>query len=238
MELHTVVVVVVVISMIQSVFGVGVLLFGTPILLILGYDFVNALSVLLPISLGINFLQVVRDRADVDFSYYKMLLVYSIPPIVFLLAVTVEMNINVSLYIGAFLLLIAFKSWSKFVEKISLFVFKFQKSFLFFQGVVHGLTNLGGSLLTSHVFTLNLSKEEKRATISLSYFTFALFQILTLITLGELKELRVELIFLGILTYVFTDHFIYTKMSNKKYDKLFAVFLFFSGAVLMYRGVL
>ena len=30
-------------TIIQSVFGVGVLVFGTPILLLLGYDFINAL---------------------------------------------------------------------------------------------------------------------------------------------------------------------------------------------------
>jgi uncharacterized membrane protein YfcA len=41
-------------SVIQSVFGVGVLLFGTPLLLLLGYEFVDALGVLLPVSIAIS----------------------------------------------------------------------------------------------------------------------------------------------------------------------------------------
>jgi len=47
-------------SVIQSVFGVGVLLFGTPLLLLLGYEFVDALGVLLPVSIAISTLQVLR----------------------------------------------------------------------------------------------------------------------------------------------------------------------------------
>jgi uncharacterized membrane protein YfcA len=46
---------------IQSLFGVGVVLFGTPILLVLGYDFITALTILPPISLTINLLQVSKD---------------------------------------------------------------------------------------------------------------------------------------------------------------------------------
>jgi hypothetical protein len=46
---------------IQSLFGMGVLLFGTPILLVLGYDFITALTILPPISLTINLLQVSKD---------------------------------------------------------------------------------------------------------------------------------------------------------------------------------
>ena len=42
---------------------------------------------------------------------------------------------------------------------------------------------------------------------------------------------------LGVVTYALTDHFIYTKMSDNKYDRLFAVFLFLSGIVLMYKGL-
>jgi hypothetical protein len=39
---------------IQSLFGVAIVLFGTPLLLLLGYDFSYTLSVLLPISIAIN----------------------------------------------------------------------------------------------------------------------------------------------------------------------------------------
>ena len=54
---------VVVTAFVQSLFGVGVLLFGTPILLVMGHDFVTTLVTLLPISLSINLVQVVRHHA-------------------------------------------------------------------------------------------------------------------------------------------------------------------------------
>ena len=230
--------VVIIISIVQSIFGVGVLLFGTPVLLMLGYGFVDVLTILLPISLSINLLQFSRDRGSINFNYYKKLLIYSVPPIVLFLTFAIEMNINAAFYIGCFLLFISLKSWSQKIEKFIFHIFKFEKLFLVIQGVVHGLTNLGGSLLTSQVFTLDLSKTEKRATISLSYFTFALFQVLTLITLNKFQEFSLELIFFGVLTYLITERFIYTSMSNKKYDKIFAFFLFCSGLALIYKAVI
>ena len=104
-------------------------------------------------------------------------------------------------------------------------------------GMLHGLTNLGGSLLTSQIFTLDLNKLEKRATISLSYFTFATFQLLTLVTLGKLQDLKVELIFVGITTYLLADYFIYANIPDRKYDKVFAIFLLLSGASLVTKSI-
>ena len=227
--------VIIVISFIQSIFGVGVLLFGTPVLLILGYDFASVLTTLLPISLFINILQVVQDREHINLKYYKLLLLYSIPPIVLLLWLAVELDLETSLFIGLFLILISLKSFSLQITKFTSKLFSYQKSFLFFQGAVHGLTNLGGSLLTSNVFALNLNKNQTRATISISYLTFAIFQLLTLITIGKIQVVKIELIIIGVLTYLITNKFIYKKISNKIYDKMFAIFLFVSGLILIIK---
>ena len=61
--------VIVVTATIQSIFGIGILLFGTPLLLLGGYDFVNALTVLLPISLLINLFQIVQGKALICLLY-------------------------------------------------------------------------------------------------------------------------------------------------------------------------
>src|ERR687885_1890760 len=47
-------------SVVQSVFGVGLLVFGTPTLLLAGYSFEETLAYLLPCSMAISALQV-RD---------------------------------------------------------------------------------------------------------------------------------------------------------------------------------
>lgn len=237
MDFYIIFIVIIVISFIQSIFGVGVLLFGTPILLILGYDFASVLNILLPISLFINILQVVQDKKHINLKYYKMLLFYSIPPIVILLWLTVELNLKTSLFIGLFLIVISLKSFSLQISKFISTLFSYQKSFLFFQGAVHGLTNLGGSLLTSNIFALKLNKNQTRATISVSYLTFAIFQLLTLVTLGKIQVIRIELIIIGVFTYLITNYFIYKKISNKIYDKMFAVFLFISGLILITKEI-
>ena len=218
--------VIVVVSVIQSLFGVGVLLFGTPILLFFGYGFADVLTILLPISLSINLIQIIRDHKHISFIYYKKLLTFTIPPIVLCLAFAVEMNINVSFYVGSFLIFISLKSFLK-IKEIVLNIFKYERLFLTTMGMLHGLTNLGGSLLTSQIFTLDLNKLEKRATISLSYFTFAIFQLLTLVTLGKLQDLKVELIFVGITTYLLADYFIYANIPDRKYDKVLQFFYYF-----------
>ena len=226
--------VIIVTAMIQSLFGVGVLLFGTPLLLLGGYNFVNALTVLLPISLVINLFQIVKGQKLIDLQFYRKLLIYSIPFIVLFLFFTVTLNVDVSFFVGAFLLFISLKPLSKSVEKIIAFLFSFDRTYFIVQGIIHGVTNLGGSLLTSKVFSMDIGKAEKRATISLSYFTFALFQILTLVVMGKLVEFNFSYLFVGAIVFALSDFFIYEGMSTHKYDNLFAIFLFFSGCALIF----
>ena len=56
-------------SAIQSLFGVGVLLFGTPVLLLLGYSFIESLLILLPVSISINILQISKDYKYFDYKF-------------------------------------------------------------------------------------------------------------------------------------------------------------------------
>ena len=53
-----------VLIIIQSIFGIGLLLFGTPTFLLLGYDFLNTLNFLLPISIIISFLQFISPKIN------------------------------------------------------------------------------------------------------------------------------------------------------------------------------
>lgn len=233
MEIY-VLVIILITSFIQSVFGVGVLLFGTPLLLIGGYDFIDALMILLPISMLINLFQITKSIKHINFSFYKNLLIYTIPSIVFLLIIAVKTDFDFSFFIGIFLLFISLKTFSSSVEKIIIFLFSFNRTYFFLMGVIHGLTNLGGSLLTSRIFSLEMNKVEKRATISLSYLTFALFQILTLVGIGKITQINLGYLFVGLFVFFLSDFFVYKNISNKKYDSLFAIFLFLSGCILIF----
>jgi len=227
-------------TVIQSIFGVGILLFGTPLLLLLGYEFSYALSVLLPISIAINMLQVLKHYSYIDLKLYKNVLLYSIPFIVLFLFIITNIHLNIGLIIGAFLILVALKSVSSRVELALKAMLRYEKLYLILMGIVHGITNLGGSLLTALVHEQNQPKNITRATIAICYATFALFQLLTLYFIGYDDGMpyadNMLLLQTSVIVFLLTEEFIYNRIDNKKYTQLFAVFLALSGALLVLKS--
>ena len=63
---------------IQSVFGVGLLLFGTPSFLILGYDFANTINILMPVSITISILQFYKSKVK-DQKFINEYNLYCLP---------------------------------------------------------------------------------------------------------------------------------------------------------------
>jgi hypothetical protein len=226
-------------TVIQSVFGVGVLLFGTPILLLLGYDFINALTILLPISIAINCLQILKHYQFIDTSFYKNVLIYTIPFVVLFLFFVSLAKINISLLIGVFLILVALKSYFPALEQSLQKMLKYQRSYLALMGVMHGLTNLGGSLLTAIVHGKNYQKNTTRVTVAICYATFAVFQLLTLFLLGSQFELsfagHMSFVQLGVVVFLLTEEIVYRSIDNQKYNQIFAAFLLLSGVLLILK---
>lgn len=226
-------------SVIQSVFGVGVLLFGTPVLLLLGYDFINALSVLLPISIAINCLQIIKHFRFIDTDFYKKVLLYSIPLVILCLLFVSTAKINISIMVGFFLVLVAVKSFSPQIEEKLQQVIKFERGYLAVMGMVHGLTNLGGSLLTAIVHAKGYEKDVTRVTVAICYATFAVFQLITLIFIGSEFELsysdNMSFLQIGVIVFLLTEEMIYSEIDDKKYSQLFAVFLLISGFLLIMK---
>jgi len=228
-------------SVIQSIFGVGVLLFGTPLLLLFGYDFVNTLTILLPISIAINLLQLIKHYQHIDFGFYKKILIYTIPIVVLFLFIGVSNNINISLLIGVFLLFVALKNS---VIKVEIFLekwVKYERSYLILMGLVHGITNLGGSLLTAIIHEKNYPKDQARITIAACYATFAIFQLITLFILGLSSELsysdHISFLQIGVIVFLLTEEILYHQINNQRYHQIFAAFLFISGLLLVMKSV-
>lgn len=226
-------------TVIQSVFGVGVLLFGTPILLLLGYDFINALSILLPISLAINCLQILKHYQYIDSAFYKNVLCYSIPFVVLFLFFVSFTKINIAVLVGGFLILVALKSYFPALEQALQKMVKFERTYLATMGVIHGLTNLGGSLLTAIVHAKNLKKDSTRVTVAVCYATFAFFQLITLFLIGSQFELsfagHMSFVQLGVIVFLLTEEIVYSNLDNQKYSQIFAAFLLVSGGLLIIK---
>jgi len=228
-------------SFIQSIFGVGVLLFGTPLLMLQGYDFFQAVIVLLPISLLINLSQIAKDHKSVDIAFYKKIIVYTIPFIVIFLAVLNEIKINIGLLIGVLLLLVAAKDFSARVNNFISLVVRHERSYFILMGIVHGLTNLGGPLLTVAVHSKGYGKRTTRATVAASYATFATFQIVTLFFSNFDMDIKLSTIALsmsvGLTMFIVTEKIVYANIDAENYRRLFAAFIFLSGALLFVKSV-
>lgn len=226
-------------AMIQSIFGVGVLLFGTPVLLLLGYDFINALSVLLPISVAINSLQIIKHYRFIDTGFYQKVLLYSIPLVVLFLFYINSAKISMGILVGGFLILVALKNFFPSVELKLQKLVKYERIYLAVMGVVHGMTNLGGSLLTAIVHAKEYDKNTTRVTVAICYATFAVFQLLTLLFIGRHFELsysdNMSFLQIGVIVFLLTEEFLYSHINDKRYAYLFAVFLLISGVLLILK---
>lgn len=67
----------------QSLFGVGILLWGTPIFLLLGETFVQTLTLLLPLSLIVSLIQILPRLGQIGKNIFLHFLKYSMPGIFF-----------------------------------------------------------------------------------------------------------------------------------------------------------
>ena len=230
-------------AFIQSFFGAGMLLLGTPLLLLLGYEFVDILLVLLPISLAINLFQLAQYYQQVNLQFYRKILLLTLPPIAIFLFLVTHFDINLSLFIGIFLLLIALKDYSVPIANVINKIMHYETGYFLLVGIIHGLSNLGGSLLTALVYQKNYPKEVARVTIAACYATFAVVQLLTLwlfkvannaITFSETSVYLV----IGVLVYTLSNEIFFINLEAKKFQRYFSVFLALAGITLLIKSTL
>ena len=213
----------------QSVIGVGVLVLGTPFLLILEFNIVEILFILLPISIITSLLNLIIinfSNRSIDKSTYKefkKFLIICIPSIFVGLLVLklyenfINFKILVSFVIFFSITLVMFK------EKIRFKINFFRISILSFVGMIHGLTNSGGTLM-SLALSANNKKNYARLNISFFYFVLATFQYLITIViffdqfifLKNIKFIMILIIgnIIGNLINFFVDSKIYRVVVN------------------------
>lgn len=165
----------------QSIIGVGVLVLGTPFLLILKFDIVEIFFILLPISiitsllnlLIINFSSKSLDKST--YKEFKKFFIICIPSIfVGLILLKIFNNyLNFKLLVA----FVIFFSISLVIlkDKIKFRINFFRISILSIVGIIHGLTNSGGTLM-SLAISVNNKKNYARLNISFFYFVLATFQ--------------------------------------------------------------
>lgn len=171
-----------ILSIIQSIVGVGILLIGTPVLLLNDFDIISSINTLLPFSiltsfLNLSFFKLQKYKSPITKDIYirKIFLFYCIPG-VFLGAILIFLfssNINFKIIVSIVILLtVIFKNkFKKLLVNVSK---KAKISLITIIGIIHGLTNAGGSLLSIFILSFGNSKDTISSRYNITYFYFFL----------------------------------------------------------------
>lgn len=194
-----------ILTILQSIAGVGVLVIGTPALLSLNLNIVDVLFVLLPISIFTSLLNLIyfnllskKKRVNIDKNIKKIFFLICIPSI--FLGLLILRNFENFLNLKYIISIVIISSILLTNKKNNLINFstKFKLIYLFFTGMVHGITNSGGSLLSLFLST-NQDKESSRFSITFFYFFLASFQFLIFIYVFGLSEFKFSIITLTLI---------------------------------------
>jgi uncharacterized membrane protein YfcA len=176
--------IIVVLAAVQSVFGVGLLVFGTPTLLVLGYPFEQVLGLLLPCSITISFLQVLTSGGFTLERIRRRMLIFTAPTVLActILILVAGSALDIKDLIGIVLLLTALLRVSAPAQhRVAGVIRRRQPVFLASLGILHGLSNLGGGVLTFIVGSSYERKEDVRRHIAFCYGMMASIQLTALL---------------------------------------------------------
>jgi len=181
-------------SILQTIAGIGILVLGTPILLLLDLRMIEIMTILLPLSIlnsliNIFYLKNRFSKISIDLKI-KIYFFFIWFPGIFLglfalkfFSNYINFNLLVSLTIWFFLA----ASYINLKKKIKISDL-LKKNFIFIIGIIHGVTNSGGSLLS--MLIVDTYKENLiniRYKIIFFYFFLALFQYLSILLIFDLN---------------------------------------------------
>lgn len=190
-------------SIIQSIFGMGLLVFGTPTFLLLEYSFDETLSLLVPVSVTISALQLYSSTKKVDKKIIKYFFVWSLPLIVICLAVVIhfKLDFEINLILALMLILSAIINLSgKSKSNLSGLVKKHPRISFVFMGCVHGTSNMGGAVLSVLSNAYYLKKEKILNFVAFCYFSLVLCRLLLLL-LSKVFKFIIKSAFFALLRF-------------------------------------
>jgi len=213
--------VVLVCSMIQSVIGVGLLVFGTPTLLVLGHSFESTLSIVLPCSITISLLQVFESVND-NKSYLKDFGIFALVPTALALGFVLAFPdlLDPKKVVASLLIITGILRFFKPAQNLLVtFIKKYKKSYLLLMGLIHGFSNMGGGLLTIYSSSVSQGKDRIRSHIAAGYLAWGILQYLILLfkspqylSLKTLAYVGIAFVVyksVGVKLFKFTSDFVY-----------------------------
>tara|TARA_B110000858_G_scaffold143006_1_gene162389 strand:+ start:289 stop:999 length:711 start_codon:yes stop_codon:yes gene_type:complete len=229
--------IIILLSIFQSVFGIGLLLIGTPTFLLIGYNFFDVLNLLLPFSITISLLQVIYSK-EINSKFNKKILLYCIPALILALSILVkyENDIDFILLISSTIIFFSIINLSKFKNTI----FDNNKRInlgLIILGLIHGFTNLGGSLFTLICANINQQKKIIRQNIASGYLIFGTVQLLFInIFYKTLTVSNLYYLYIPIISFFIAQYF-YNKINNELFSKILNITILLYGTYMLLNNL-
>lgn len=227
-------------SVVQSIFGMGLLVFGTPMLLLLGANYGEILSILLPSSISLSCMQIWGERGGDGVGVTARQIAIPVPFIALGLAASLLgwIAVKLDLLVAAMLFLAALIRLSKPAQAIVYdWLRRRQVAYLAVMGLLHGLSNMGGSLLAIYATSMAADKGATRQIIARFYLVFGLTQlgVLLAVSPAALSPAKLALVPIAVLAHVFIGGRIYNSASNRGYQKALSFFIGMYGVSLLLK---
>jgi len=216
--------VVAVCAVVQSIFGIGILVFGTPTLLLLGYSFPSTLAILLPASVAVSLSQV-RDGPSQDMAFMRAFAAWCLVPLAATLFAVLVFGIhaNATLAVAASLAVFALLRLSPGLSaKARTLVVANERPWMTVMGIVHGFSNLGGGLLIILAASRHHRKEDVRAMVAACYACFGILQlsILALVSPADFGWIQFAYVFVAGAAFLTVGRQVFHWVSSPVFDQL------------------
>ena len=225
----------------QSLFGVGLLLFGTPIFLLLGYNFESTLILILPVSITISLLQLVHHKNStnyhiLEFNYYCLPLLF----VFLMINIYLGELINIKLYVSILLIISSLVLlYKNRISKLTNILFVYRKLILISIGSIHGATNMGGAFLS--IFSSSIHNENRLHTrnyIAYGYFVMGVIQYITILIFGTLNKDFSKLYYIIMPLIVFYPlQIFFNKMNDKFFITIINCAALFFGIIALIMSI-
>lgn len=235
---------IIILSTFQTIAGVGILVLGTPILILFGFDIVQSMIFLLPLSIFnsvINFFYLYKFKKNIsiDIKMSKYFFFICLPSVImglfFLKKFINEINFN---------LLISFAIWFvliiSYIHKEINFSKNFKKLIILFAGLLHGVTNSGGSLLSLLIVkSYNEHVDYKRFQIIFFYFFLATFQFFSINLIffnKEYLDMFAYNYFLATFIGIISGNLLANRISDNQLKNLVKLLAFITSIFLIFKS--
>ena len=230
--------IIVLLSIFQSVFGIGLLIIGTPTFLLLGYNFFDVLNILLPFSITISLLQVIYSK-EIDSGFNKKILLYCIPALILALSILVkyENSIDFILLTSFTIIFFSILNLSKFKNIIFNDSNERINISLIILGLIHGFTNLGGSFFTLLCANINKQKKLIRHNIASGYLILGIAQLLFInIFYQTLVISNLYYLYIPIISFFIAQYF-YNKINSQLFLKILNITMLLYGIYIFLNNL-